>query len=103
SDADVRVRRINADAAKMMRYGGISEEEALKIITYSGAIQLGVQDKVGSLEVGKDADIGIWNAHPLSVYASVDQTIIDGKVYFDKQKDQQMRQQLANERTALER
>jgi imidazolonepropionase-like amidohydrolase len=103
SDSDERVRRLNIDAAKMMKYGGLTEEEALKTITYNGAIQLGVENKVGSIEVGKDADLGIWNAHPLSVYANVDKTIIDGEVFFDKQKDQQQRQQMAAERAQLER
>src|ERR1044071_5702471 len=57
SDSDVRMRRLNIDAAKLMRYGGLTEDEALKTITYNGAVQLGVQDKVGSIEVGKDADL----------------------------------------------
>jgi imidazolonepropionase-like amidohydrolase len=102
SDSDERIRRLNIDAAKLMRYGGLTEDEALRTITYNGAIQLGVQNRVGSIEVGKDADLGIWNAHPLSVYSSVEKTIIDGVVFFDKQVDQQKRQQLAQERAALE-
>src|SRR3712207_9284797 len=58
SDSDERARRLNVDAAKMMRYGGLTEEGALKTITYNGAMQLGVADRVGSIEVGKDAEIG---------------------------------------------
>ena len=69
SDSDERARRLNIDAAKMMRYGGLTEDEALKTITYNGAVQLGVQDKVGSIEVGKDADVVIWTGDPLSVYS----------------------------------
>src|ERR1051326_8320090 len=70
SDSDERVRRLNIDAAKLMRYGGLTETDALKTITYNGAVQLGVEKRVGSIEVGKDADVAIWNAHPLSVYSS---------------------------------
>jgi len=103
SDSDERIRRLNIDAAKLMRYGGMSEEEALKTITYNGALQLGVGDKVGSLEVGKDADLAIWNAHPLSVYANVETTFIDGQVYFDKQQDLAKRAEKEQQRAALER
>jgi imidazolonepropionase-like amidohydrolase len=103
SDSDERMRRLNIDAAKLVRYGGLTEDEALKTITYNGALQLGVQDKVGSIEVGKDADLAIFTAHPLSVYASVDKTIIDGEVFFDRQKDLAQRDSLAKERAALEK
>jgi imidazolonepropionase-like amidohydrolase len=103
SDSDERVRRLNIDAAKLMKYGGLTEEQALRTITYNGALQLGVADKVGSIEVGKDADLAIWNAHPLSVYASVDQTFIDGEVFFDRKKDLAMRQEKEKERAELER
>jgi imidazolonepropionase-like amidohydrolase len=101
SDSDERVRRLNIDAAKMMKYGGLTEDEALKTITYNGALQLGVQSRVGSIEVGKDADLGIWSSNPLSVYASVEKTLIDGVVYFDKQKDVAMRAANEKERLAL--
>ena len=103
SDSDERARRLNIDAAKLIKYGGLTEDEALRTITYNGAAQLGVENRVGSIEVGKDADIAIFNAHPLSVYASVDQTIIDGEIFFDKQKDKAMREQLARERADLEK
>ena len=103
SDSDERARRLNIDAAKMMRYGGLSEDEALKTITYNGAVQLGVQDRVGSIEVGKDADVAIYNGNPLSVYSSVDYTIIDGEVFFSKQKDLAMRDAQAKERAELEK
>lgn len=103
SDSDERVRRLNIDAAKLMRYGGLTEEEALKTITYNGAVQLGVGDRVGSIEVGKDADVAIWSAHPLSVYSSAETVFIDGEIFFDKERDRQQRQQLARERAELER
>ncbi len=102
SDSDERIRRLNVDAAKMIRYGAITEDEALATITINGAWQLGMESRTGSIEVGKDADIGIWNAHPFSVYARVERTIIDGEVYFDRQKDQEMRQAMAAERAQLE-
>jgi imidazolonepropionase-like amidohydrolase len=87
SDSDERMRRLNIDAAKMIRYGDVPEEEALKMITLNPAWQLGIQERVGSLEVGKDADITIWNAHPLSVYSHVEMTLIDGEVFFDRQQE----------------
>jgi imidazolonepropionase-like amidohydrolase len=102
SDSDERARRLNIEAAKAMRYGDLTEEEALKLVTINPAIQLGIQDRVGSIEVGKDADLAIWNAHPLSVYARVDMTLIDGEVFFDRQQDLERRTELAKERTALE-
>jgi imidazolonepropionase-like amidohydrolase len=101
SDSDERVRRLNIDAAKLVRYGGMTEEEALKTITYNGALQLGVANRVGSIEVGKDADIAIWNNHPLSVYANVETTFIDGEVFFDKQRDLAQRQQKEQQRAVL--
>lgn len=103
SDSDERVRRLNIDAAKLMRYGGMTEDEALKTITYNGAVQLGVGNRVGSIEVGKDADIAIWNNHPLSVYANVETTFIDGEVFFDKQQDRAKRAQSEQQRAELER
>ena len=103
SDSDERVRRLNIDAAKLMKYGGLTEEEALKTITYNGAIQLGVEKRVGSIEVGKDADIAIWSAHPLSVYANVDKTFIDGELFFDRQKDLAQRDAKMKERADLEK
>ena len=103
SDDDGRARRLNVDAAKEMRYGGLTEDEALRTITINGAIQLGVSNRVGSIEVGKDSDVAIWNANPLSVYASVDKTFVDGEVFFDRQKDLAMRDALARERAELEK
>lgn len=102
SDSDERARRLNIDAAKMMRYGGLTEDEALKTITYNGAVQLGVQDKVGSIEVGKDADVVIWTGNPLSVYSTAETTFIDGEIFFDKKQDLAKRDAMAKERAALE-
>src|SRR4026209_1185852 len=102
SDSDERARRLNIEAAKAMRYGDLTEEQALKLITMNPAIQLGIQDRVGSLDTGKDADLAIWNGHPFSVYARVDTTFIDGDVYFDREKDLARRPELAKERATLE-
>jgi imidazolonepropionase-like amidohydrolase len=103
SDSDERIRRLNIDAAKQMKYGGLSENEALRLITINGAIQVGLEDRTGSIEVGKDADVAIWTAHPLSVYARVETTFADGEVTFDRQRDLAMREELAKQRAELER
>ena len=103
SDDNGRARRLNVDAAKEMRYGGLTEDEALRTITYNGAVQLGVQDRVGSLEVGKDADLAIWDADPLSVYSKVDATFVDGQKLFDRQVDIARRDSLAALRASLEK
>jgi imidazolonepropionase-like amidohydrolase len=84
SDSDDFDRRLNQEAAKTMRYGGATEEEALKMITLNPAWIVGVDNRVGSLEVGKDADIVIWSDYPLSVYAVPEKVLIDGDVYFDR-------------------
>lgn len=84
SDSDDFARRLNQEAAKAVRYGGATEDEALRMITLNAAWVVGVDDRVGSLDVGKDADIAIWNQHPLSNYALVDQVLIDGEVFFDR-------------------
>jgi len=102
SDSDERARRLNIDAAKAMHFGDLTEEQALKLITLNPAIQLGIQDRVGSLEVGKDADVAIWNGHPLSVYSRVDTTFVDGEIFFDRQQDLSHRADLAKERASLE-
>ncbi|HUS19434.1 MAG TPA: amidohydrolase [Terriglobales bacterium] len=83
SDSNDFNRRLNQEAAKAIRYGGATEEEALKMITLNPAWIIGVDDRVGSIDVGKDADITIWDKHPLSSYARVEKSIIDGDVYFD--------------------
>ncbi len=103
SDSDERMRRLNLDAAKAEKYGGVPEEEALKMITLNPAKQLGIDKRTGSIEVGKDADIVIWSGHPFSSYSRVDMTLIEGDAYFDRQKDLQLRADEAREREALEK
>lgn len=83
SDDAEMARRLNQEAAKSVKYGGVSQEEAWKMVTLNPAKMLKIDDKVGSIAVGKDADLVLWNANPLSVYASVDKTIVDGILYFD--------------------
>lgn len=103
SDSDERMRRLNLDAAKVEKYGGVPEEEALKMITLNAAKQLGIDRRTGSLEAGKDADVVIWSAHPFSVYSRVEMTMIEGEVYFDRQQDLTKRAALAKERETLEK
>jgi imidazolonepropionase-like amidohydrolase len=85
SDSNERVRRLYQEAALGMKYGGMSETDALKMITLNPAKQLGVDKMTGSLEVGKDGDIAVFSAHPFSPAAHVDMTFVDGKVYFDRE------------------
>jgi imidazolonepropionase-like amidohydrolase len=103
SDSDERMRRLNLDAAKMMKYGGVPEQDALKMITLNPAKQLGIDRRTGSIEVGKDADIVIWSAHPFSVYAHVEMTMIEGETFFDRARDILNRPNLAKERETLEK
>lgn len=101
SDDAEMARRLNHEAAKAVKYGGVSEEEALKMVTLNPAIMLHVDDKVGSIKVGKDADVVLWSDHPLSIYAKSMYTIVDGIVYYDRLKDEQMRLAISAERTRL--
>ncbi len=94
-------RRLNQEAAKGLKYGGMSEEEALKMVTLNPAKLLHVDDRVGSLKVGKDADIVIWSNHPLSVYSKAEQTIIDGIIYYDHLRDVEMRKEIQKERARI--
>jgi imidazolonepropionase-like amidohydrolase len=86
SDSDERARRLYQEAAKAIKYGGASEEEALRMITLNAAKQLGVGDKTGSIDVGKDADLAIFSAHPFSPAARVEMTLVDGRRFFDRSK-----------------
>jgi imidazolonepropionase-like amidohydrolase len=86
SDSDERARRLYQEAAKAIKYGGASEDEALRMITINAAKQLGVADRTGSIDVGKDADIAIFSAHPFSPAARVEMTLVDGRKFFDRSK-----------------
>jgi imidazolonepropionase-like amidohydrolase len=103
SDSDERMRRLNLDAAKMMKYGGVPEQDSLQMITLNPAKQLGIDKRTGSIEVGKDGDIVVWSGHPFSPFSRVETTLIEGDVYFDRANDAQRRTDLAKEREALEK
>ena len=103
SDSDERMRRLNLDAAKVEKYGGVPEQDALQMITLNPAKQLGIDKRTGSIEVGKDGDIVIWNAHPFSVYSRVETTMIEGEVLFDRKADAAKRLDMAKERETLEK
>jgi imidazolonepropionase-like amidohydrolase len=98
SDSDELARHLNQDAAKAMKYGGLTEDEALRLCTINPARQLRLDDRIGSIEVGKDADLAIWNGHPLSTYARVDTTFVEGEAVFDRQKDLQQREAMRKEK-----
>jgi imidazolonepropionase-like amidohydrolase len=101
SDDAEEMRHLNQEAAKTMRWGGLTENQALRLITINPAIQVGVDDRAGSIEVGKDADLVIFSDHPLSVYSVVEKTLVDGQVYFDREEDARRRTALEEEKAAL--
>jgi cytosine/adenosine deaminase-related metal-dependent hydrolase len=101
SDDAEMARRLNQEAGKVVKYGGVSEEEAFKMVTINPAKALHVADKVGSIKVGKDADLVLWSDNPLSIYAKSLYTIVDGVVYFDRDKDAEARKAVAAERARL--
>jgi imidazolonepropionase-like amidohydrolase len=102
SDSQEEARHLNQEAAKCMKYGGLDEQEALKLVTLNPAKQLKIDGRVGSIDPGKDADLVIYNHHPLSVYAVPQKVLIDGEIYFDVQKDKEMRNKSEQERKSLE-
>ena len=101
SDNAEMSRRLNQEAAKSVKYGGMSEEEAWKMVTLNPAKLLHLDDKVGSVKVGKDADLVLWSDHPLSVYAKAEKTLIEGAVYFDMETDKLQRKAIQEEKNKL--
>lgn len=101
SDDSEMSRRLNQEAAKGVKYGGMTEEEAWKMVTINPAKLLHLDDRTGSIKEGKDADLVLWNDHPLSVYAKAEKTLIDGAVYFDLEADTAKRVAIKNERNKL--
>ncbi len=101
SDDAEMARRLNQEAAKSVKYGGMSEEDAWKMVTINPAKMLHVDDKVGSIKVGKDADLVLWSDNPLSIYAKSLYTMVDGTIYFDREKDLQLRKEVKAERQRL--
>jgi len=101
SDDAAEATHLNQEAAKSMLYGGLTHDEALKLVTLNPAIQLGIDKRVGTIDVGKDADLVLYNHDPLSAYAVVEKTLIDGRVYFDRLTDISGRPALAQEKKEL--
>ncbi len=101
SDDAEMARRLNQEAGKAVLYGKVSQEDALKFVTLNPAKMLHIDDKVGSLKAGKDADIVIWSANPLSIYAKAEKTFVDGVAYWDIEKDALKQQEQAKEKARL--
>jgi len=101
SDDAEEATHLNQEAAKTIKYGGLTHDEALKLVTLNAAIQLGIDKRVGSIDVGKDADLVIYNHDPLSAYAVAQKTIVDGRVLFDRDKDIAERPALEKEKKDL--
>lgn len=101
SDDAEMARRLNQEAAKSAKYGGMDEIEILKMVTLNPAKLLHLDDQVGTIKVGKDADLVLWNDHPLSIYAKSEMTMVDGKIYYSTEKDMAARKALSDERARL--
>lgn len=101
SDDAEMARRLNQEAAKAVKYGGVSEEEAWKFVTLNPAKLLHLDKRMGSIKVGKDADLVLWNNHPLSVYAKPEKTMVDGRILFDLETDKQKRKEMEAERERI--
>jgi imidazolonepropionase-like amidohydrolase len=101
SDSAEHARRLNTEAAKSIHWGGLTEDEALALVTINPAKQLRVDARVGSLEPGKDADVVIWNRHPLSTYAIVDRVYIDGRSYYDRLAEERRLTEARQEKSRL--
>ena len=101
SDDAEEATHLNQEAAKSMKFGGLSHDEALKLVTLNPAMQLGIDKRVGTIDAGKDADLVIYDRDPLSAYAVVQKTLIDGRVYFDRQRDIAQRAEREKEKKAL--
>jgi imidazolonepropionase-like amidohydrolase len=101
SDSEELQRHLNWEAAKVIRYGGLTADEALAMVTINPAKQLGIDDKVGSIEAGKSADLVLYDKHPLSNYAKVLKVWIDGHQYFDRDQDLKDREKLAARKKEL--
>ena len=101
SDDREMSRRLNQEAAKTIKYGGMSELDAWNTVTINPAQLLHLDDRTGSIKIGKDADVVLWSDHPLSIYAKAEKTIIEGRVFFDLEEDQKKRTAIKEERGKL--
>ncbi len=101
SDDREMSRRLNQEAAKTVKYGGMTEENAWKMVTINPAKLLHIDDKVGSIKEGKDADLVLWSDNPLSIYAKAEKTMIEGKLFFDIDEDMKKRAAIKQEKSKL--
>jgi imidazolonepropionase-like amidohydrolase len=101
SDDAEMARRLNQEAAKSIKYGGLTEVQALKLVTLNPAKMLHLDDKVGSIKAGKDADLVLWSDNPLSIYAKAEKTMIEGKIYFDREENEKLTAYIKDERARL--
>ena len=101
SDDAEMARRLNQEAAKSIKYGGMAEEDAWKMVTLNPAKLLHLDDRMGSIKVGKDADLVLWSDNPLSVYAKAEKTMVDGRIYYDQKADAEKQAWIAQERARL--
>ncbi len=101
SDDAEMSRRLNQEAAKTLKYGGVTEEAAWNFVTLNPAKLLQVDDKVGSIKVGKDADVVLWSNNPLTIYATVEKTVVDGTIFFDLDQEKAKNEMVQKERNEL--
>ena len=101
SDDAEMSRRLNQEAAKTMKYGGVPEEEAWKFVTLNPAKMLHIDDRTGSIKVGKDADLVLWSTYPMSVSAVAEKTLVEGAVYFDIDKDKELKEKVEAKKNKL--
>ena len=101
SDNAELARRLNQEAAKAVKYGGLSEVEALKLVTLNPAKIFHLDDRMGSIKVGKDADLVLWTDNPLSIYAKASKTFVDGVIYYDIEKDKEKFDEIQKERSRI--
>ncbi len=101
SDSREMARRLNQEAGKSIKYGNMSEVEAMKLVTLNPAKLLNLDHRIGSIKIGKDADLVLWNEHPLSIYSKPLKTLVDGKIYFDIEEDEILREEIKRERARI--
>jgi imidazolonepropionase-like amidohydrolase len=101
SDSADLARRLYQEAAKTIKYGLLTDEEALQFITLNPAKQIKMDKRIGSIDVGKDADLAIFNGNPFSIYSRVEMTLIEGEIYFDRKEDLKRREMIAKEKKEL--
>jgi imidazolonepropionase-like amidohydrolase len=102
SDSAELMRHLNLEAAKTIKYGGLTEDEALAMVTINPAKQLAIDSRVGSIEAGKDADLVLFDQHPLSNFSKVEKVFVDGNLTFDRQQDERERVTTQSRKKALE-